>query len=468
MRLVKNRPPEAMHRNHPVRGNQRSLPVLLLALVVAGCGSNMHFDRPMFGAKGDFSGMAAADEPQAVLAGRDVLTGGGNAADAAVAMAFTMTVTLPSQVSLGSAGACLAYNHGKSMVEAIDFVPSAAAGGAGSLLPALPRGMFLLHANHGRLPWNQLLQPVQALAQRGVPASRAFIRQLTPVAATLLNDPASRAVFARADGQPLAEGDLLLNPGLGATLGRIGSRGVGELYNGSWAHDFAAASRQAGATISDEALRDFTPKARKPLSVDYGREVAYFAPPPAELGGLESAAWADLAGNGAYADANKSERPRVIADALAKAPAPAGNATSGASLVAVDGEGNAVACAFTLNGAFGTGHMVPGYGAYLASAQADAGLGFGPMIAINPNSEEFRFAAASSGGVAGAKMIVRTAIETLKGERPLPEVVAEEAKIDGVDRMQAARCKSGSPDITRCVAVTDPRGFGLAQTMAGN
>ncbi len=352
------------------------------------------------------------------------------------------------------------------MVEAIDFVPSNA-GGSPSLVPGLPRGLFLLHANHGRTPWNQLLQPAQALAQRGVPASRAFIRQFMPLAATVLADPAARAIFTGPDGQPLAEGDRLSNPQLATALGRIGSRGVGEFYNGSWAQEFTDAAQQAGATFSADALRGYTPQTPKPISVDYGHEVAYFAPPPAELGQYESAAWADLAGTDAYADANKADRPRLVADTLAKAHAPAADQPAGASLVAVDQDGDAVACAITLNGVFGTGHIVPGFGSYLAAAQPDPGAGLGPMIAINPNSNEFRFAAASSGGVAGAKMIVRTALATIKDESPLPTAVAELAQVDGVDRMQAARCLSGSPDIKRCGAVTDLRGFGLAQTMTG-
>ncbi|HEY1721083.1 MAG TPA: gamma-glutamyltransferase [Magnetospirillaceae bacterium] len=411
--------------------------------------------------------MVAADEPRAVTIGRDVLTAGGTAADAAVAMAFTMAVTLPTQVGLGSAGSCLAYNHDKSTVNAIDFVPPANAGGTGSLLPIMPRAMFLLHANNGSVPWNQLVQPVQALAQRGVPASRAFIRQFTPVAETVLADPVARTVFARPDGQPLAEGDLLQNPQLGTVLGRIGSRGVGELYNGTWAQEFTDAAHQAGATFSANALRDVTPQTHQPLAVAYGHEMAYFAPPPAALGALEQAAWAGLAGADAYSAASKENKARTVDDALAAAPTPSADQTAGASLVAVDGNGNAVTCAFTLNGVFGTGHMVPGFGTYLAATTPDAGAGLGPMLTINPNSNEFRFAAAASGGIAGAKMIIRTALRVLEDEKPLPDAIAEGAKADGVDRIQAARCLSGSPDTKRCVAVTDPRGFGLAQTMAG-
>lgn len=470
MRLDKKSSPRTRHVNQPLRGNQRNLLILLMCLAFSGCGSGLHLDRPLFSSKGNLSGMVAADEPQAVLMGRDVLAAGGSAADAAVAMAFTMTLTLPSQVGIGSAGACLAYDHGGKKVEAVDFVPQSAQADAVSLIPALPRGLFLLHARYGRTRWDLILAPVQALAQRGVPASRAFVREFAAAGSAIMNDPDARALLMTSDGQPLAEGDLVRNPQLGTLIGRMASRGVGEFYSGTWNEEFVAAAKRAGATFSAAEMRQFAPQGRAPLSVNYGRDVAYFAPPPALLGTMQSQSWAELAGNGAFASAGAAERPRLIADTLARAywPTQAAAATTGAGLVAVDGDGNAVACQLTLNGPFGTGRLVPGFGTFLAAAQPDPDAAVAPMIAINPNSNEFRFAATASGGVAGAKMVLRTALDTLLGDQALPRVVAEEAKSDAPDRIEAARCASGSPDIGRCTAVTDPRGFGLAQTVAGD
>jgi len=459
-----------MHVNQPFRGNQRNLLILLICLLFSGCGPGVHLDRPLFSSKGNFGGMLAADEPQAVLTGRDVLAAGGSAADAAVAMAFTMTLTLPSQVGIGSAGACLAYDHGKKKAEAIDFVPQPAAADAPALVPALPRGLFLLHANYGRIRWDLILAPIQALAERGVPASRAFVRELAPAASTILADPAARALFARSDGEPLMEGYLVRNPQLGTLIGRMASRGVGEFYGGSWNEEFVAAARQSGATFSIEDMRRFTPQIHPPMAVNYDHEVAYFAPPPAMLGTMESQSWTELAGNNAYRDATEGDRPRLVADTLARAYWPTQSAadSAGAGLVVVDADGDAVACQFSLNGVFGTGRLVRGFGIYLAAGEPDIGAALGPMIAINPNSNEFRFAAAASGGAAGAKTILRTALDTLIAGRGLQRAVAEEAKVDAPDRIAAARCSSGSPDISRCVAVTDPRGFGLAQVMAGD
>jgi gamma-glutamyltranspeptidase/glutathione hydrolase len=123
-----------------------------------------------------FLGGVAADEPQAALTGRSVLSAGGNAADAVTAMGFQLAVTLPSRAGLGSGGACLVYNPDRSgpgggAPEAVLFSSTAPANPGGADRPAgtpmLARGLFALQARYGQRPVETLIVPAE---QAAIPA----------------------------------------------------------------------------------------------------------------------------------------------------------------------------------------------------------------------------------------------------------------------------------------------------------
>src|SRR5262244_350593 len=156
----------------------------LLALAVAGCQSKRAATDIIGSVKG-FAGAVVADEPRAALAARDVLTAGGSAADAAVAIYFTLAVTLPSSAGLGGGGVCLVHEPGSERPLALDFLPRAAADGSIGL-PGNVRGMAVLQAKYGRLKWGQLLEQAEDLA-RGSAVSRALAHDLAAVGPTLLD-----------------------------------------------------------------------------------------------------------------------------------------------------------------------------------------------------------------------------------------------------------------------------------------
>ncbi len=426
-----------------------------------------------------FIGVVLADEPRAALAGREILALGGSAADAAVAVAFTLAVTLPSRSGLGSGGACLAYDPrrngpGQGSPEAILFtppVPPSVPAGADrpATVPMLARGMFALHARYGRQTFESLLAGPEQMARFGVPISRALVRDLAMVAGPLAADPNARAVFAPG-GNPLGEGGTLLQPDLGATLSQLRTAGVGDLYQGGLARKLETASRLAGGPLSIDAMRAALPRTGAALVVRAGRDSVAFLPPPADGGLGAAAAFAvlqerpdDAAGAQARATAavlqwraSGGDPRAILASSGSSGPLPPMAASAGFSVL--DKDGNAVTCVTTMNNLFGTGRIAPGTGILLAAAPTGAGLPLLPAaIAWNENLRGFR-AAVSGSGQEGAALAVATALNnTLRSSTPMAAAVPEPG------RANVIACSRYLPDRdSSCTWAVDPRGFGLA------
>lgn len=416
-----------------------------------------------------FGGVVAADEPRAVLVARDVLSAGGTAADAAVALYFTMAVTLPSTASLGGGGACVVHDPEKKVTEALDFVspPSAGEGQVATAVPGNVRGFYALHAKYGSMRWESLLGEAEKLARLGTPVSRAFASDLNRAVPLLSRDPGARKLFFKADGRVLAEGDQYTNLDLAAVIGRL-RRAPGEFYAGPQARELAAAAKAAGASLAYEELRDFKPAFRQTLSVKLGDEVAHFPPPPAVAGTVAAQLTALL--KDGWAKAEGDERPHLLAEMSARAFAErakwmqasgwsseqpdalmapgrlsalaagysperhepvAGLATPqdavpAAGFVVMDQHGGAVACGITTYGMFGVGRVAQGTGIVLAAAPGrnSGPAAVAPAIVVNPNVNELRMALAGSGGVTAPTAVANAILGTMVERRKLAEVLA--------------------------------------------
>lgn len=412
----------------PVR--QRAVPAILLCLALAACQQEKLLG--LTGQDSGFVGMVAADEPKAVTVGRDILSAGGTPADAAVAMAFTLSVTMPSAAGLGGGGSCLVYDHGKASVEALDF---------SGPLPALARGMFALHAKYGHQHWEVLLTPAETLARGGTDVSRAFARSLAAAPASLLANRDARQIFGGSDGQGAGEGERLVQPELGAVLSRLRIRGVGDFYGGAGAKDLTAAARSVGASFSVEQLQSFLPRWQAPLKLPQGNDSVFFAPPPSVAGPLAAGLWGDAAG---------------------QSKAPVGRA-SGTGFVVMGGDGSTVACALSLGAPFGSGRMIPDTGILLAAGEA--GRQSAPILGVNANSNEFRFAVAG-GGDAGTLAVLQAARAREVDGKPVAQLLAAIRPIDG-NLVNLVACSSGRPDEERCEVANDPRGAGLSAVLIG-
>ena len=479
-------PARATHAGRPgLKAALRAGVMGLLGLGVTACStvdSLLGSSTPPPGAVGSvqgFLGGTAADEPLAAIAGRDALSSGGNAADAAVAMLTTMWVTYPSRAGIGGGGACLAYFSGDKgpnagVPEAILFPAAAPADGGGGTRPiALPmaaRGMFLLHSRYGSRPIETYLAQAEQMARFGIGASRALVSDMGVVGPALFSDPGARSVFAP-NGVPLAEGDALRQPELAATLSGLRVSGVGDLYQGALARRIQDMSPRIGGPLTVDQLRAALPTLAAPLLMRTGRDTAAFLPPPAD-GGLAAA----VAFKALMANSNDVDGAAVRAEAAASAWRAGGvgadallNGAGGSgyplpplpastSMAVLDRSGNAVVCSLSMNNLFGTGRIIPDLGILAAASPS---LVPPPLLSAgiiwNENVKAFRAAVAGS-GQSGAPMAVALGLyNTMRTQVPMSTPVPEPGRANIVACGRYLPSESAS-----CGWATDPRGFGLA------
>lgn len=461
----------------------------MLTLGNAACGSlpNVNpFSGPAAPPEGQqghvqgFLGGVVADEPRAALLGREALSLGGNAADAAVAVGFALTATLPSRASLGAGGACLVYSPDKKSVnggvpEGVMFLPrppSSVGPNADrpAAIPMLARGLYLLHARYGHRPFETLVVPAERFARFGVPVSRALATDLAVVAGPLLADPGARAIFSR-NGEPLREGDPLVQLDLAATLSQLRVTGVGDLYQGALARRLEQQSPLVGGPLSLSDLRAALPTLEPALTMPWHSDMVAFLPPPADGGVAAEAAFQTLqqrpsdfggAAARALAVAARWRQGGVTPDALLKNSAlpqaglpPLPASTTWATL---DKDGNAVVCSVSLDNLFGTGRIVPGLGFLLAASPASVPPPlYSAALAWNDHLHAFR-AEVGGSGQAGAPLAVAVAMQnTLATGQAMAAPVPDPGRANVID------CASYLPDQTgSCRWATDPRGAGLA------
>ena len=249
--------------------------------------------------------MAAAANPLAAEAGREMLRRGGSAIDAAIAMQAVLTLVEPQSSGIGG-GALIMLWDGKN-VRTYDGRETAPAGATERLFlqadgtpmpftraqiggrsvgtPGVLRALELAHKKHGRLPWAQLFEPAIKLAEQGFAISPR-LHQLIASDSSLRSSPDMVAHFLNADGSPKAIGTRLKNPALAAVLQRIANEGPDALYRGVVAQEIVrkVQGHANPGSLSLNDLKGYTAKERAPLCTDYQRWQVCGMPPPSSGG----------------------------------------------------------------------------------------------------------------------------------------------------------------------------------------
>ena len=452
--------PEARVHGHPRaakanllrRGGQTAVAWTAIAASVLGLAACSP-EKPAQGVVGyvsGFAGFVSAEEPRAAVIGEETLSAGGTAADAAVAMAATLTVTMPSRAGWMGGGVCLARQPKDKSVEVYAFMPEALPGGG--FAPGMPRGLYALHASSGVLRWETILTPAENIARFGQPVSRAFARDLQTLGTPTALGANVRSAFTRPDGTLLREGDNILQLRTAGVLTSLRIKGAGDAYSGGIGNLIAQANPDR-AEDRRAALRAYTVKKVEPITIDVENETAFF--PPAPFAGAQAAA--------VWAAAAKAEQ---VAPTRAVAPAPAADGVTGFAVV--DRGGMAVTCALTMGQLFGAGAAdgptgMLAYSPLGGDADARAMM---PMIVSNKYVKDLRIAAVGAGSTAIADVLdfaVRGRV--LKEKAQTTSEAIARAGAPG-SRVTGVICPDGAPaNVANCTLADDPRGAGMSRAV---
>ncbi|XVO88178.1 gamma-glutamyltransferase [Pseudomonas palleroniana] len=249
--------------------------------------------------------MAAAANPLAAEAGREMLRQGGSAIDAAIAMQAVLTLVEPQSSGIGG-GAFIMLWDGQT-VHAYDgretapagaterlflkadgtpmAFPEAQIGGRSVGTPGVLRALEMAHKQTGHLQWAKLFEPAIRLSEQGFAISPR-LHALIAADRYIAQSPEMAAYFLNADGTPKAAGTLLKNPALANVFKRIAKEGPDALYHGPIADEIARkvqGNRNAGS-LSQADLKGYVAKERTPLCTDYKQYRVCGMPPPSSGG----------------------------------------------------------------------------------------------------------------------------------------------------------------------------------------
>jgi gamma-glutamyltranspeptidase/glutathione hydrolase len=242
--------------------------------------------------------MVVSVRPEASGVGVQILQRGGNAVDAAVAVALTLAVTFPEAGNLGGGGFMLVHPDDGSPPVVIDYrevAPAAATrelfAGLDSRLdhravgvPGTVRGLALAHDRFGALPWPDVVQPALELARQGFVLDQALAASLNQiVAASQQFDEFCRVYGKQAGTGQWSTGDRLRQPDLARSLEEIANDGPNAFYQGQIAQQIAAEMERGGGLITREDLAGYRAMIRQPARTTFRGYEIYC--PPAPSGG---------------------------------------------------------------------------------------------------------------------------------------------------------------------------------------
>jgi gamma-glutamyltranspeptidase/glutathione hydrolase len=243
--------------------------------------------------------MVASAHPVASDVGLDILRKGGNAVDAAVAVAFALTAAEPNASGIGGGGFMVVRmsDSGKTaMIDyretapakatpdfyyapGIDFVEWTREGPHAVGVPGLVAGAALALEKYGTLSLSEVLQPTIRLAREGIDVSAKLSGMILDSLEKIQRFPAAASLYLP-DGFPLEPGAVLRNEDLAATLEKIAAGGPDVFYRGDIASAIVAELKARGGVLELDDLESYRARLRRPAIGTYrGYEIVSASPP---------------------------------------------------------------------------------------------------------------------------------------------------------------------------------------------
>ena len=290
-----------------------NIPFLAVLLLATALGCRMEGDRPAPGGasrpEAAVSGKSIAVDSALVVTadsiasrvGVDVLKRGGNAVDAAVAVAFALAVTYPRAGNIGGGGFML-VRPASGEIHFIDYRETAPSGATRDMyidpsgnviedlstvghlsagVPGTVAGLSLAHRRFGTVPWSDLVAYAWRLAKDGFPVDSFFVHSIAEEQLLLESHRETKRIFVDA---ALAPGGVFRQPDLAETLHRLMTEGEKDFYEGRTAELIAGEMEREGGLVTKADLAAYRVKLRDPVHVAYRGYDVISAPLPSSGG----------------------------------------------------------------------------------------------------------------------------------------------------------------------------------------
>jgi gamma-glutamyltranspeptidase/glutathione hydrolase len=282
------------------------------------------------------AGVASANF-HATEAGLEIMAKGGNAFDAAIAVASTLSIVEPESSGIG--GGFMAVIHradGREVfIDARETAPAsvnlndylnkdgtpnrdnALNGPLSAGIPGEPAGLAWLATHYGKLPLKESLAPAIRVARDGFKPDGRLINAITEREQEIRRWPASVAKYLPGDKPPVA-GEVWRDPDQARTLELLGEHGFDGFYRGETAKKLIDAVRTAGGNWTAKDLESYQVKERTPITVDY-RGFRVVTAPPASSGGVAVAEILNILAGYDLTRLDEAHRTHLVIEAMRRA-----------------------------------------------------------------------------------------------------------------------------------------------------